>query len=463
MNIVLTVPYSKTHYTVPPLGLGYLATALRKLPVKVKILDCIKERIDVCAFEEQIRREKPDVVGFQFFSGDYDTVQKKLDVVKRVSSSTITMAGGAHPSAIPFETLNSLSTLDYAFRGEGEIGVPLLIKKLMGDSSVSLDGIPGLVWRNDSGEVEVNPPSFANDLDRFGFPSWDLMDPRAYRHAPQGVFLRSTPVAPISTSRGCPFSCTYCGGHLLTGKLIRKRSVEHVIREIEMLYYDYGIREIHIVDDNFTIFRHRVIAFCEALQEKNLKISFTFPNGVRLGTLDKGLLLTMKKAGCYSMIVGIESGVQRILDAMKKQLTLEEIREKVALINDVGIEVRGFFILGYPTETKEDILATISFAKSLNLSAAHFSNFLPLPGTEATETLLKEGKLKRIDWSKLFYYRVPYTPDGITADELKALQRRAYLSFYLRPKIILRLLSEIKSLYHVKAIVQRLVDYVFRR
>ena len=462
MDVLLVFPYSRTHYSVPPLGLGYLATALRRQGFDVQILDCTKERLQLDGFRRRIMDQRPRMVGIQTFSFDFHTVKGELEAVKDIDPAIVTVVGGAHPSGAPDETLSQMPAADYAFRGEGETGLPLLVRACLRGEAIDLRSIPGLVWREDS-ETRMNEVGYTEDLDGLGQPSWDMIDPRSYQFAPQGVFLKSPPVAPISTSRGCPFQCTYCAGKTLTGVRIRKRSIGHVLDEVELLYHQYGIREIHIVDDNFTMFRDRVFEFCSGLRDRQISLHFTFPNGVRLDTLDRELLAALKQAGCYSMIVGVESGSDRVLKDMKKSLTTEKIRRGVALIKEAGIDVSGFFILGYPGETREDMLQTIAFSQSLGLDAAHFSNFLPLPGTEATEMLRQQGKLPDLDWSQLFYSKVAFVPDGLTAEELKNLQRQAYLGFYLRPGIMWSLKGKVKSWHHVRAIARRLEDYLFSR
>jgi anaerobic magnesium-protoporphyrin IX monomethyl ester cyclase len=462
MDVLLVFPFSRTHYSVPPLGLGYLATALRRQSFDVQILDCTKEKLDLDGFRQRVEEIKPQLVGFQTFSYDFHTVANSLDVVKAIDPTIVTIVGGAHPSGAPRETLEQLHSADYACRGEGEQSLPLLARRCLRGEKIEPADIPGLIWR-ENGAIRMNPPAFVDDLDSLGQPSWDMMDPRAYQFAPQGVFLKSPPVAPISTSRGCPFQCTYCAGKSLTGARIRRRSIPLVLDEVELLYRTYGVREIHIVDDNFTMFRDRVIEFCSGLEDRKLKIHFTFPNGVRIDTLDEELLQILKQAGCYSMIVGVESGSDRVLKIMKKSLTTDTVRRGVELINRAGIDVSGFFILGYPGETREEMRQTIAFSQSLGLDAAHFSNFLPLPGTEATEMLREQGKLPDIDWSQLFYARVAYAPDGMTANELKRLQRQAYLGFYLRPSVLWKLKGKVKSWHHVHSITLRLKDYLFNR
>jgi anaerobic magnesium-protoporphyrin IX monomethyl ester cyclase len=212
---------------------------------------------------------------------------------------------------------------------------------------------------------------------------------------------------------------------------------------------------------NFT--KQRVLDFCRGIRERGLEISYTFPNGLRLNHLDLETLRLMKETGAYSFNVGIESGSQRILDVMKKNLTLELIEEKVNLIVEAGLEPCGFFIIGFPAETREDIGATIRFARRLKLKRAHFSNFLPLPGTETTRLLLENREIAKPVWEELFYARVPYAPPGISRRQLKRLQRKAYLSFHLRPRILWGILAEIKSVNHLKLTLKRVWDYLFRR
>ena len=281
------------------------------------------------------------------------------------------------------------------------------------------------------------------------------------RDVPQGAFYKRFPVAPILTSRGCPYECAYCGSPVNMTRHYRMRSISHVLDEIEMLMQNYGVREIHIIDDMFSLKKERVLEFCDGLEKRKIDIAYTFPNGLRLDSLDKEILRRMKETGAYAFTVGIESGSQRILDAMKKKLTLELITSKVNLIRECGLEPSGFFIIGYPGETVDDIKATINFAKSLPLKRAHFSNFLPLPGTEATEMLYRAGEIETGNWDELSYYHVPYAPRGMSKEEIKKWQRYAFLSFHLRPSILAGLIKEIKSWRHFKAIMIRARDYLF--
>jgi len=463
MKIVLVVPPSHTHYVVQPLGLGYLATALRQSGFRdVTIIDCLKEKLKIGNLQERLIRLKPAVIGFQAYSYDFGTAVRGIIDIKKVIPDVPVILGGPHVSATNTLSLEEIPEIDFAFAGEGEVGLPQLMKGLSGEENIPLRDIPGLIYR-EGGVVRQNPRAVIENLDALGFPAWDLMVPAEYPDSPQSGFYRRFPIASISTTRGCPYLCTFCGSAVNMGKKLRFRSIPVVLDEMRMLYYDYGVREFHIIDDMFNFKKQRVIDFCEGIHKHKLDINYTFPNGLRLNLLDREMLSMMKKTGAYAFNVGIESGSQRILDKMKKNLTLQLIEEKVNMIREAGLDPCGFFIIGFPGETMEDIKATIRFAKKLKLKRAHFSNFLPLPGTEATRHLLENREIEKPAWDNLFYSKVPYAPRGISKRKLKALQRRAYLTFHLRPAILFKMVLDIKSWNHLKLTLRRIWDYLFRR
>ncbi len=462
-RIVLVVPLSRTHYVVPPIGLGYLATALRKEGFNdIVVIDCLKDNLNTPRLRARLEELQPAVVGFQMFSYDFSAVVSAICSLRNVLPDAVVVLGGPHVSAVGAEVLKEIPTADFAIAGEGEIGFPMLMKHVLREEPIRLESIPGIIYR-DERRARMIGRGFVPDLDALGFPAWDLMAPGEYPDSPQGGFYMNFPIAPISTTRGCPYPCAFCGSAVNMGKKLRFRSIQTVLAEMRVLYDDYGVREFHIIDDMFNYKKERVAEFCKGIKDQGMEISYTFPNGLRLNHLDMEMLQMMKETGAYAFNVGIESGSQRILDKMKKKLTLELIEEKVNLINEAGLEPCGFFIIGFPGETEEDIEATIRFAKKLKLKRAHFSNFLPLPGTPATQDLLACGEIEPPSWDSLFYARVAYAPKGMTRKRLKALQRKAYLSFHLRPSILFRMLREIRSFNHFKLTLKRIRDYLFRR
>lgn len=457
MKILLVRPISDTYIISPPIGLGYLATALRRSGHDVKILDCVRDRMTFDDFECFIRKGIYDAVGFQVWSCDLPNVIKSLEIVKRISPDIITIAGGAHPSGLPLEALDHLGKADFAFRGEGEIGLPLLLDALSSGTTAGFSGIPGLIWK-ESGHVHANPPSFPEDLDQFGMPAWDLIPPASYPHAPHQGFAKAFPIAPVIVTRGCPFLCTFCATHSINGNRIRSRSVDSVIEEIRILKQKYGVNEVHIEDDNFTFNREFLQRFCRALIEEDLGVVWYCSSGVRLDSLDKETLLLMKKAKCYTLTVAIESGSQRVLDLMKKHLTIDKIREMVALINSAGYIPTGLFMFGFPGETKKEMTQTLDFAMGLKLKRAQFAIFHPLPGSKVYDELRKSGRLEGLDWTKLKPSEVACVATEASGKELKDFQRMAFIRFHSRPRILYYQLREIQSVSHLWFLIKRVCD-----
>jgi len=456
MKVLLMTPINRTYVIMPNLGLGYLATCLRKEGHEVTILNCAKEKYTYDDFSDYISKTQFDIVGIQMFTYDLNSVKKHTEIIKKMNPNIIIVAGGYHPSGDPQGTLEYLKDVDYAFVGEAEIGFIKFVNMLVKNEINHLE-IPGLVYKENN-SIKVNKPEFVEDLDSLDFPAWDIMDPKTFPEAPHGAFVKSFPSAPIIITRGCPFQCTFCSGKSITGNKVRKRSVENVIKEIKFLIKNYGVNEFHIEDENFTLHKDLVKEFCETIIQEKLNLSWCCPAGVRLDTLDKDILKLMERSGCHSLAIGIEFGSQRILNLTKKHLTIEKIKEKVALFKDVDIKTSGFFMMGFPGETKEEILQTIKLSKELDIDRAQFNNFMPLPGSEIYNELKNKGLLKRIDADHFFVHDVAYVPEGLTKQEIKRLQRKAYIGFYLRPKIIWCLLKEIKTPGHLSRLIKRFLD-----
>lgn len=429
----------------PPIGLGYIANSLRKENFSnVRILDCLKENFTLRKFEQYIWNEKPDVIGFTVFSLALKNVIDLAKIVKKVNKNSIVLIGGPHPSAIPERALEDES-IDFGFIGEGEDGVTLLLKYLYTDQKERFSEVPGLIYRKD-GRILYNKPFFNSDLDSIEFPAWDLINPPEYFG--KGVDIKNY-TGCILITRGCPFNCSFCSVHTITGRSLRSRSIDNVIKEIELLNREYKIKRFVILDENFTANNKFVIKFCvKLISLKNKKYQFILPNGVRLDTLTEDILRLMLKVGfSRRLAVGIESGSNRILKLMNKKITTEVIKEKVELMVKVGFRPIGYFIIGYPGETKEDIEETIKFARKIKLYEAAFTCYIPMPGTTTFNYIVEhEGFPKEFDFTQLNTDKINYTPKGITKEELLWLKRKALLTFYLRPRQLMNLLLNVSHL-----------------
>jgi len=226
------------------------------------------------------------------------------------------------------------------------------------------------------------------------------------------------------------------------------------------LYTTHHIREFHIIDDNFTLDKEFAKKVLKEIIKLNLKISFSVPNGIRLDTLDKEILILMKNAGFYLISIGIESGSDRVLKMMGKHLLIKQIKEKISLIKKVGLDAAGFFILGYPGETEKEIKKTINFSLSLGLLRANYFLFLPLPGTIIFQQLQKGGALGDVEYNKLSFTSPVFT-DNLSKTKLKTLQRQAFLKFYLRPKILIKNILKIKRPAQILFLFKRAIHWLF--
>lgn len=458
MKVLLVKPYNLSDHTQPSLGLGYLATAIRGTH-EVVILDCIKEKIKPQAFGKKLDTLKPDIVGFQCYTFDLHNIQIMLKQCKERSLYTI--LGGPHPSALPERTMEFFGPdLDFLFHGEAEVGLTQLLEALKNKKTSNFSTIPGLAWKN-NGNITINKKEFVENIDLFGMPAWDLIKPESYPENQHGAFFEKFPIAPIITTRGCPFLCTFCAGNIIAGKRIRKRSVDAILAEIQLLYHTHGIREFHIIDDNFTFNKPFAKDFLLKLKDLNLDISWAVPNGIRMDTLDDEILSLMKETGLYLISLGIESGSDRILEKMKKNMTVEKVRHYVRMIRKHDIDIAGFFILGFPTETVEDIKKTITLSLELDLLRANFFTYLPFPGTESYTELQQQGKLDTLDLKRFYFMNASFTPEGIGKQTLKQLQQQAFLRFFLRPSIFFRNIARVKSLTHAKFLLSRFRNWFF--
>ena len=476
MRILLISPLYNSYVVAPCLGLGYLASALKKNGHDVLILDGLREKIEYESTDW-------DLVGVTAMSTYFPEC---INEIKRAKSFGLkTIIGGPHVICDPIQSLID-SGADYAAIGEGE---RTLVQLASGIPPAQVDGLA--YWENGKaiqskqsdkmiGDTESGNTTFVMkenmytlqigklkrdfqvNIDDFGQPDWASIDPRTYPVVPHGMIAHAHPLAPIITTRGCPYSCTYCSAPITAGKRMRYRDTKNVVDEIEMLVNDFGVKEIQIEDDNFTLNREHCMNICEEILKRGIKVLWSLPNGVRIDKLDKEMLILMKKAGCVSMALGIESANQRILDMIKKDLNQEIVRKTVQDVADVGIETVGFFMIGFPTETKQEIENTINFALTLPLTRANFTKVTPLPGTELFDLWEeKYSESGKVDWKTFNYYQFNANWADCTFEEIAKLQTKATLRFYIRPKQLFTMLKQLKFAQYKRAIT-RLAKILFK-
>jgi radical SAM superfamily enzyme YgiQ (UPF0313 family) len=447
-KILLLYPYFKTHFITPPVGLGYLASYIAKnlKGVEVKLVDCNLERYSEENISTLIDTYRPSVVGLTVYTSFYNQALRLIKKIKSLNPDIKIVVGGPHPSGLPEDVLKN-PEIDFVVLSEGEETFLELLQNINNPGNYST--IKGLVYRDGNG-IRVNSlRENIRDLDSLPFPAWRFIPPDRYPNMPHGGIAKRYPVAPIVSSRGCPFNCSFCGSEAMWHRKWRVRSPKDVVDEIEFLVKNHGVREVHFEDDNFTLDKMRAIGICKEIMKRQLDVAWSCPNGVRVDAIDKGLLKIMKLSGCYSLGFGIESGDKKILERVNKRIDLDMVENAIRMAKEEGIKTTGFFIIGLPGETKETILNTISLSKRLPLDRAQFGLFAPLPGSSDYDLWIKEQKPRDIDWDRFNFYNVIFKLDGLSDGDVKALQKKAFREFYLRPKVIFNMMKDM----HFKEVV----------
>ncbi len=366
-----------------PLGLANIGAILENNGYNVSVIDALAEGINVVkktknstrvglskkSIIEKLNYYKPDIVGistmFTAYSADAHDVAK---IVKKNNPKTLVIFGGAHASILYKNVLHDLN-VDVVIIGEGEETIIEVVKKF--ENKKNLQNINGTAIRNNQGKIILNPKRLPIiKLDSLPLPARHLLPMDIYINdckENKSSYAMRTPYTTVVTSRGCPGNCIYCAVPSIWGRCWRPFSAKRIINEIDFLVKNYGIREIHFLDDNISVSRDRLEKICDGIIEKKLDIKWTCPNGIAIWTLDKPLLEKMKKSGCYRLTFGIESGHPTTQKFIRKNLNLKKAKKIIKLVNDLGIWTFSTYIIGFPYETKKAIETTFNYAiKSLS-------------------------------------------------------------------------------------------------
>lgn len=441
MKILLIQPEYKDTWASPPIGLGYVAASLENDGHKVFFIDLTKDPLSDENFLKYINNINPECIGISLMCRALPEVKRVVAIIRKSTDIPI-FIGGPQPTVLPDFTLEYTGA-DFAVIGEGEITTKELIQNIEGGRN--FNQIDGIAF-HDNGQIKINRPrELINELDQILFPAWHLMPPSEYRITPVLASAKRYPIAPIISTRGCPYKCSFCGGPIIWNKTFRMRSPENIVDEIEILMERYGVREIFFSDDNFTLNKKHAMGVCKEILDRKIDISWACPNGVRIDRLDRELLQIMKKSGCHLLGFGIESGSQEILNNASKHLELKLVTEIVKEAKQTGMTTYGFFIIGLPGENSQTIRQTINLAKSLPLDRAWFNILVPYPGTEIFNTFTENISLNDVDWSgidastAMISSGIKYK--DLTGEDLVSFQKKAIKEFYLRPNIIIDVLK----------------------
>lgn len=425
----------------PPLGLLYIAAYLEAQGGhEITVIDAQVEELSYPQLAERIKAVSPDLVGLTAMTFTIFDVIHTIQLVKAQAPEARVVIGGPHAHLFQEETLN-LPGVDFVVVGEGEEVFSQLVEHL--HEPENLLKIRGLVFRHEGQIIKTGYAGMIQNLDSLPFPARHLVPYEKYT----SLLARRSPITTMFTSRGCPFQCAFCDRPHL-GKRFRARSPKNVVDEMEACV-KMGIHEFLIYDDTFTVDRKRVLGICAEMRERKLDIGWDIR--ARVDTVDEALLREMRATGCERIHYGVEAGSEKILKVLNKNITLPQVRNAFAWTKKAGIETLAYFMIGSPTETREDIQQTIRFAQSLDPDYVHMTILTPFPGTKIYFDGLEQGVFDHDFWQEFAAnpttdFKPRYWEQELSTAELVATLNDAYKQFYLRPRYVWKRLTRVRSL-----------------
>jgi len=433
MRIFFTRPDSDIPAAPPPLGALCLAAYIRQFRTdEIKIYDARSYMSSAAETAAAAKAFAADVVGISAFSMERPQSFALAQAVREELPRAKILLGGPFPSSDAEGALKE-PTVDAVVQGEGEQPLLHILNSLEATGEITPG--QGIVLRVNGGVEGLGNPGLIEDLDQLPLPAWDLADLENYhRHPKKRPMMNRLPRhrsgASVFTTRGCPYGCTYC--HNIFGKMTRKRNSRLVIEEMKLLYHKFGVRELEFLDDIFNYDIKRAKEIFDLMYDEGLNFNITFPNGLRAELIDEELVDKFKRGGVYWVTFAIESGSPSIQKEVRKNLNLEKARRNIELVASRGINVNGFFMMGFLNETEDDVMQTIDFAVKSRLIIASFFILTPYPNTE----IYHQAEAAGIKMSGDFYdyHNVSINISKVPTQRLWQLKRLAYRKFYFSPK-----------------------------
>jgi radical SAM superfamily enzyme YgiQ (UPF0313 family) len=447
----------------PPLGIETLAPVLRQHGHQVRMFDTCHPKMKEPDIVQALRDDPPDVVALSFLSTTtYPGVKSMAQVVKAEMPKVPIICGGVFATMNQERILKDCPFIDVVGVGEGEELLPDYLDHLNNPASVA-----GLIWRNGKEVVKNIPRAIIKDLNQFPYPDRMTLPIDYIESLPLDVpaVLSLEKFCTMQTSRGCPYTCIYCDIPALTNGKWRFRSPEHVLGEMQQLH-DQGYRSIYLTDDHFLLKRERISAICQSIIDR--KLAFKWGCEGRVDSVAVDQLPIMGKANCNFLAFGVESGTQKILDRLDKRQTLAQIERAVSEAKRCGIErAHGFFLVGSPGETEEDILESFRFCARLKLDTFGFNRLCVYRGTPLWHEYIERGILDdERDWAKWFKCS-DIDPTVLPSEVVNRARQKGYALLFAR-RIFFRPIQTFKLLRtlgrHMKYTdILRLLSSPFRR
>jgi len=442
--------FSGAASTQPSFGLACLAATAIHTGTETCIVEAAAQDLSIEQTLKEVMDFRPDIVGISATTVGISAAWELSDKIKQISSDTIVIIGGPHVSALPQESLSKCASVDITVIGEGERTLEDILQRFPEGPS-ALQGIPGTVERRNADIVVNEPRSFISDLDDLPLPAWSLLKgfPHAFRPSP--ARMKRWPCASLVFTRGCPNKCTFCDRSVF-GQHCRAYSPARAVEMLKDLKDNHGVNEILIEDDTFIISKPRIEEFCKRIIEDNLQMSWSCLG--RADRVDADLLKLMRRAGCWHISYGIESGDPEILKNVNKNLNIEQITNALEWSRTAGLRTKGFFMVGFPGETPQSIEKTINLARHLPMDDISVMQLTPFPGTELYNTV-KDSKSFCGNWDRMNTLNTVFIPEDLSAHDIDQARASIIKAFYTRPSV------QIRNLVHILQ-NPRLVPHMFR-
>lgn len=395
-------------------GLGYIAEALEDSGVVYDVFDMSLGR-GYLQLQKKIKNFRPSLVGISMMTYRYTQTYALLEAIKKDNPELPIVAGGPHVSLFRQQVLTDCSPIDFGVVMEGE---RTIVELCTGGAP---EHISGLLFRDGGRIVYTGDRPFISDLDALSFPRYQWF-------ALEAAIDKRMNALPIVSSRGCPFTCVYCPVQYSIGQTFRARSPGNIMSELAY-WHDRGYRRFSFADDNFTLIKERVYALCEAIKKSKLKdLYLSCDNGVRADKLDYDLLRLMKEVGFFRIALGVEAGNNKVLKNLRKQESIETIKEAIAHACALGYEVDLFFLVGSPGETWDDLEDSFRLAMEYPIGTAYFYNIIPFPQTELFNWVKQHGRFLKSPAVYLDKYPVLDNDPVFETREMPASLRRQALA-----------------------------------
>lgn len=401
-----------SNMTTAPLGLAYIAGALKKAGHEVQVIDAAVEgfyevekfRFDTCIFglnpEKTIALVKPDteIIGFSFmFTNNWPLHKEFVQEARKKFPHAVTIAGGEHVTSVPEYSFETAPGLDYIVLGEGEATLLELMKCI--EQKKPVDEIARIAYRK-GGKAIVNNFSRrikrVEDINSIPWPAWDLfpLDKYFTHKITYGVYRGNT--LPIMASRGCPYDCTFCSSPQMWGKQYNIRDINDFVDEMQFYYQNYNVSNFDFYDLTAIIYKDWIIKLCDEIIRRGLKITYQIPAGTRSEAIDYEVAKKLYQSGCKNITYAPESGSPKVLKAIRKRVKLSNMLDSIKFSNQVGMNIKLNIIVGFPDETHLDNWKTAIFLMQCSWYGAqdmYPAVFSPYPGSAYYERLAKEGKV----------------------------------------------------------------------